>query len=144
MSVANPLAGYAVHYQWYRNGVPLSDGGNVSGANSATLTLSGLTLGDAGIYTVEVGNVAGSVTSLPITLTVLTPPVLTSPTLSSNHVFQFTLSGYAGSNYVIEASSNLTSWFPMMTLSNVTGQVQFFESNAPSSSLRYFRGRVGP
>ena len=48
-------------YRWYRNGVALSDGrqvggGVVSGAATATLTLTNCQVGDAGSYTVTVSN----------------------------------------------------------------------------------------
>jgi hypothetical protein len=55
----DPLA-----YQWRRNGANLSEGGNISGATSATLTLTNLVLSDAGSYEVVVTG-GGSVTSAP-------------------------------------------------------------------------------
>lgn len=50
-------------FQWARNGFP------ISGANSAVLPLLA-TVGQAGIYTVTVMNGAGSITSLPASVTV--------------------------------------------------------------------------
>jgi pectate lyase len=55
-------------YQWKK------DGADISGANSDTLSLSGVQNGDAGTYTVVVSNAAGSVTSDGAALTVITPP----------------------------------------------------------------------
>lgn len=43
-----------VNYQWYRNGVALSSIGNVSGATSANLTISNLSVADAGSYSCRV------------------------------------------------------------------------------------------
>jgi len=57
-------------YQWRKGGVPLNNGGDVSGANSATLTLANVQAGDAGSYDVMVSNTAGNKTSAPATLTV--------------------------------------------------------------------------
>lgn len=57
-------------YEWRKAGVPLANGGNVSGVTTATLTLSPLSGADAGIYTVVVSNAAGSTTSGSATLTV--------------------------------------------------------------------------
>lgn len=51
-------------YQWRQNGT------NVSGANAYTLTLTGVSAGQAGSYTVVVTNGEGSVTSQVATLTV--------------------------------------------------------------------------
>jgi hypothetical protein len=63
--------GLDLSYQWYKNGSPI-------GANSSTLTLSGLATTDAGSYSVQVSNGGGSCTSPSATLTVLAIP--TDPT----------------------------------------------------------------
>ncbi|MCA1634041.1 MAG: immunoglobulin domain-containing protein [Acidobacteria bacterium] len=42
-------------FQWRRNGMPLSDGGKISGANNATLTIDSVATEDAGTYDVVVG-----------------------------------------------------------------------------------------
>jgi len=60
-------------FQWRKNGSNLANGGNVSGANSSTLTLTNVTQQDAGIYSVLASNIAGSVTSLYAVLRVWTP-----------------------------------------------------------------------
>jgi Concanavalin A-like lectin/glucanases superfamily/Immunoglobulin domain/Immunoglobulin I-set domain len=62
-------------YQWRTNGVPLSNGGNVSGATSANLVISNLTAANIGLYDVVIGNSAGSVTSSIVSLGVITPVV---------------------------------------------------------------------
>ena len=64
-------------YQWRKNGTPLANGGIVSGATNANLTLAGVLAADAANYTVVVTNTAGSVTSLVASLTVLLPPSIT-------------------------------------------------------------------
>jgi len=51
-------------YQWLKNGTNyLSNGGNISGATTASLTLSPVIKIDEGSYSVVVTNVAGTVTS---------------------------------------------------------------------------------
>jgi len=57
-------------YQWKKSDDNLTDGGNISGATTATLTISNVQETDAGIYRVEITNTAGSVTSEVVTLTV--------------------------------------------------------------------------
>jgi uncharacterized repeat protein (TIGR03803 family) len=57
-------------YQWVKDGMNLADGGNVSGANTATLTLANVQPNDAGNYAVVVANNFGSVTSFVAVLTV--------------------------------------------------------------------------
>ncbi len=55
-------------FQWFRDGVPLT------GQVLPQLMLLSLTTAHSGSYTVRVSNVAGSVTSEPAVLSVLTPP----------------------------------------------------------------------
>ncbi len=65
-------------YQWKKGGSNLTDGGNISGANAATLTITNAQASDAGSYTVEVTNSAGSTTSNSATLTVSAAPPLSA------------------------------------------------------------------
>lgn len=58
-------------YRWRKNNTNLSDGGNIAGSDTPTLTLSGLTMADAGNYDVVVNNLAGSATSHVATLSVV-------------------------------------------------------------------------
>lgn len=53
----------ATSYQWKKNGVNLGNGGNISGATSATLNLANVQLGDAAFYSCTVANAGGSVAS---------------------------------------------------------------------------------
>jgi hypothetical protein len=61
-------------YQWRKAGANLANGGNVSGATSATLALSNVNATDAAAYSVVVSNAAGAVTSSAAALTVIAPP----------------------------------------------------------------------
>ncbi|MCL6560098.1 MAG: immunoglobulin domain-containing protein, partial [Firmicutes bacterium] len=65
-------------YQWKKDGNNLSDGGNISGATTATLTVSNAQAADAGSYTCFVSNVVGNVTSNAATLTVNAAPILSA------------------------------------------------------------------
>ena len=57
-------------YQWLRNGVPLSDGGPISGATTATLTIDPVAFTDAGSYDVVVTDDCGAAPSNAATLSV--------------------------------------------------------------------------
>ena len=76
-------------YQWYKNGVPLSNSGNVSGVTTTTLTLTGVTCpgGDAGSYQVVISNasISGVVTGA-MTLTVNDPIITLQPVSQTNLV----------------------------------------------------------
>ncbi len=72
--------GTALTYQWFKNGTnSLSDGANVSGSATATLTLSNVLGGDAGTYSVTIANLAGPLTSSNAALTVIDPVITNEP-----------------------------------------------------------------
>jgi hypothetical protein len=71
----NPPLGY----QWESNGIPITDGGNVSGTLTTSLTLSDIIPADAASYTVVITNSLGGTTSQVATLTVL-------PTLPAENI----------------------------------------------------------
>ena len=66
-------------FQWLKDGVPLTDGGNVSGASTATLTLSNVFKADEGGYAVGVSNSLGSAISSAAQLTVIDPVITVQP-----------------------------------------------------------------
>src|ERR1051325_2567475 len=53
----------ATSYQWRKNGVNLGNGGNISGATSATLSVANAQLSDGGFFDVVASNSGGSVAS---------------------------------------------------------------------------------
>jgi hypothetical protein len=57
-------------YRWKKNDIDLTDAGTVSGAASPNLTILGALPSDAAVYTIEVSNNFGSVTSTPALLVV--------------------------------------------------------------------------
>jgi uncharacterized delta-60 repeat protein len=73
-------------YQWRKGGTNLSDGGNVAGSGSPTLTITNVQTGDAGNYDVLVTNNFGSVTSAVAALTVVAPPGITAQPQSQTNV----------------------------------------------------------
>jgi hypothetical protein len=73
LSVTATAGTSTLSYQWYFNDAA------IAGATSATLSLSNVTMTNAGTYTVVVMNEAGLVTSNPATLTV-TAPIVVPPT----------------------------------------------------------------
>lgn len=68
-------------YQWFKNGAPLGNGGAIAGANTTTLNLTGVSLGDAGSYSIVVSNAVGAtVTSRAAVLQVKAAPnILSQP-----------------------------------------------------------------
>ena len=125
-------------YQWSLNGVKIPSG------HYSTLTVNNISFLDAGIYTVTVNNASGSATSLPALLTVLLPPspLIIVPGGMTTNGFQMTLSGPAGYNYVIFASSDLLDWRPISTNAAPAGIVVFTDTSAPKRSARYYSAKI--
>jgi len=65
-------------YFWYFEGASLADGGRISGASTAVLTISNVIGGDAGNYHVVVSNRHDVAVSDPANLTVVSPPSFTN------------------------------------------------------------------
>ena len=91
-------------YRWRKEGVDLADDGNIGGAASATLSVSGLLAQDAGGYDAVVSNDVGSVTSVVATLTVVDPAINVQPAsqfgpAGGNFTFSVTAAGTGGMNY---------------------------------------------
>jgi hypothetical protein len=63
-------------YQWQKNGTALTDGGNITGSTTATLSINPTSAADAANYDVVVTNTCGSVTSQPATLTINASPII--------------------------------------------------------------------
>jgi uncharacterized repeat protein (TIGR03803 family) len=81
-----------VFYQWQQNGINLTNGGDISGATAATMTLSNVTVNDAAVYTVVVSNALNSVTSDDAVLEViLSPPRITTQPASQTAVVGMTV-----------------------------------------------------
>jgi hypothetical protein len=79
--------------------------------------LNDVGFGNAGAYDVVVSSPCGSTTSSVVNLTITLPPVvLSAPQVTVGKTnFTFLLSGPAGSNYVLQISTNLTSWSSVST-----------------------------
>jgi hypothetical protein len=78
-------------FGWMKGTTPLSNGGRISGVGTANLAIASTTTNDSGFYSVSITNPVGSVTSAPVTLSVLMAPVFTSKTnASGKQGFAFT------------------------------------------------------
>ncbi|MGD0263190.1 MAG: immunoglobulin domain-containing protein, partial [Verrucomicrobiota bacterium] len=91
-------------YQWQRDGVNLADGGNISGANSAVLSLANVSVNDSASYQVLIGNMVGLVTSAVAILNV--DSSLTLPTITAQPVSQ---GAVAGTNVTLAVAASGTS-----------------------------------
>lgn len=107
-------------FQWRKNGNPLSNGGNISGATSAVLSISNAQDSDEGVYTCDVQNGCGSVTSAGATLTVeCHTPVITqdpaSQTVTAGTTANFSV-GSDGATFLWRKDGN-----PLSDGGNISG-----------------------
>ena len=104
-------------YQWLKNGVALTDGGNVTGSSTTNLMLTNVSGTDQANYQVLLYNPFGSVTSSNAMLSLVGPPVITgqpvSVTATVGQTISFTI--FAG------GSSMTYQWFKNSNV--ITGAV---------------------
>jgi phospholipase C len=75
------------------------------------------------------------ISAMPITAAKLSAPQLT------NALFQFSVSGTTGSNYIIQTSSNLNDWLPILTNPS---PFMFVDTNNPGRVPQFYRGVAAP
>jgi hypothetical protein len=133
-------------YQWFKNGTTLSDGGNVSGSLTDLLSLANVYVADPGGYLVVVSNNFGSVTSSVATLTVSNLPLMlpggTGNQGFANNQFWLTLSGPAGSNAVLSASTNLIDWTLLSTNPLTFGSMTFTDVLSTNFPQRFYKAQL--
>jgi len=120
-------------YQWRLNDA------DIPGATGPTYTRHHARLSDAGRYTAQVQNSAGTVVTDAAVLTVQPPP---PPTLAvsldtSAGLVRLQFQGQPNCVHTIERSTNLVHWTPVLTLTNWSASVDlFFGMEAPCQFYR--------
>ena len=101
--------GQGLSYQWRKGAQGLTNGGNVSGAKTATLRLTGVSQADAGSYSVVVSNAVGpAATSTAASLTVIDLPAMPVglTVLASNSLVRLSWSAVPGATgYKVQRST---------------------------------------
>jgi len=69
----------------------------------------------------------------------LVQPVLFTSVGFSNGMFQMQLLGSAGSNYVLQASTNLYNWTPLVTNAAATNLLYFLDPHSSNYPSRFYR-----
>ena len=120
-----------VVYQWLLGNTTLSDGGNISGATTASLTVASVSTSDVGHYRVLVSNPSGSVYSVdaPLAIQVL------------NFFPAVTLNGRIKDTYRVDYATDIapTTWVPLATNKLTTSPYYFFDTTSPVPSHRFYR-----
>ncbi len=133
--------GDGLAYQWQLEGVA------IPGATAPSLSIVSTQPTDAGRYTVLLNNPIGTAVSDPALLTVFTQPA--SPQLDplsfvSDGSLRLFFRADAGFTYMIETCSNLVDWTTLTTVFSADGSVEYFDTDVPNNSLRFYRVRWLP
>lgn len=126
-------------YQWRKQG------SSITGATNSGLWLRNVTLSDAGTYDVVATGIYGSSLSATATLTVFVPATaatLSTPAYTVNNQFQFTVTGSAGSNYVVQVATNLSAPTTWVSLFTNASPFTFVDSNAQNFPQRFYRAQA--
>jgi hypothetical protein len=132
-------AGSGLGYQWRRNGTPLVSGGRISGATTATLTISSVMGADQGSFDCVVSGLCGTATSS-------LAPLSCSPLITQQPQGGEFVGGSAVTLVTAVATSGVTSYrwrrngtnlFNSQTYSGVTTPTLVIRANDPNDSGAY-------
>jgi len=124
--------------QWRTNKV------KYGGRTATLLTVPNFQAVNQGDYDVVVTNLAGSVTSSLATLYLDSPLRFTNYERMTTNSFNFLLLGKVGTNYIIQATTNLatTNWIPIYTNLATYGLTFYADTNMRSDTNRFFRATI--
>jgi len=142
--------------RWYCNGAELKNATvqNVTvpivGTTISTLTIPNVTADNAGTYYVKVENGGGEIKSANAIVLILgivdivsnTVNLLTSQCGMTNGAFHLQMQKPAGSNCVVEATSDYIHWTPIYTNSSGSTNISYLDSDAANHVTRYYRARL--
>ncbi len=121
-----------------------------SGVNSVVnaLAVSGSTLYAGGYSSIAGTNVSAYAAEANLAGTPVSPALalITANAAFSftNGVFGFDVAGPAGSNVVIQASTNLQTWIPLQTNLLGSGLLHFSDAQSPANRRRFYRAQLSP
>ncbi len=81
--------------------------------------------------------------SLDATVTTTNRPALLNARMQTDGVFQLTLTGVPGWRYTIDRSFDLVTWTPLVTVTNLLGQLPLMDG-AAGPTVRFYRARLLP
>ena len=134
----NPSAGAAT-YQVQR---ATSAGGPytvVATCTGTTFTDTGLLNGTTYYYVVAAANLSGqSPVSAAVAATPFAAPIVLTTGPVANGQFTFQFQGVDGRSYVVQTSSNLVDWVPLLT-NQQSGGVFIYTNSSPTDPARFYR-----
>jgi len=144
------------HFYWFFNGQPIVTNADITVSNTVNLALdiiSALVVNNsnssnAGIYSLRITNGVGFAVSSNATLAVLSLTItnaiyFVTPGIALNaNGFQLQLAGPIGSNFVIQASSDLKNWVSISTNPAPSGNVSYLDVSAKTNTVRFYRAFI--
>ena len=115
----------------------LWNGGTIPSATSATYSLSNIQYNQGGIYSVVVSNFMGMVTNVIATVCIQSP--LRVALERSSGVINFRLTGSATQAVVLQASTNLFDWAPVITNNDATIPLNCLWGLATNPPVEFYR-----
>jgi len=126
----------ATGYQWMFNSAPIANGGGISGATTASLTIANFSAAETGVYSVVATNSAASPSDRPSTLSAAA--TLSADSFTLNPVV--TIDGVNGTTYVSQYATSPTGpWTSFST--NTAGAVPILvvDTTSPLSMKKFYR-----
>jgi hypothetical protein len=128
--------GQPLSYQWQFNAQDLAG----ETTQTDTLFVGPVTTNHAGHYRVIITNSFGAVTSAVATLTVAGQPYITLPVRQPDGGIRLTFDTAPGFSYMVEGSSNLTTWTDLQVFYNTGTNVTY--TYYGTNGHQFFRSRL--
>ena len=129
---ASPATGY----QWMFNSAPLANGGGVSGATTATLTVANFSAAETGVYSVLATNAAASPSDRSFATS-------TGATVSADSFSLYpviTINGVNGTTYVVQYATSVSGpWTSFSTNTAGAGPILVVDTTSPLSMKKFYR-----
>jgi hypothetical protein len=133
-AVSTNVAGYKVYYGTQSE----SYSNSVVAGNTTNITISGFCPGKTYYFSATTYDSAGNESSFAseTSYTVASIPAMLGNATRTGGQFSFLVSGNTGSNYVVQASSDLVHWAPISTN---TAPFMFVDTNTAAYCQRFYR-----
>src|SRR5581483_1213593 len=123
-----------VNYQWFFDGNPLGDGNGISGSHTATLTITGVTPAEVGVYSVVATN-----SSVPSQFTSSLQASLSTTAISLYPVI--TILGVPGNTYVTSSATTVNGTYIPFSTNTINSFAPFYlvDTNTPLAITRFYQ-----
>jgi hypothetical protein len=130
----------AVGYDVYYGTVSHNYTNVINAGNVTNLVVSGVVPGTTYYFAATTYTASGAESDYSTEVSYVVPPenILNSAAYKSSQ-FSFAVSGIAGSQYVVEASTNLTDWIPLQTNK---APFTFTDANASEFGKRFYQALI--